>query len=273
MRLNFGNRTGRRRKGGPCSFLALIPIGIICGIIGIGMLISNIALVANGVKTIGTVVDIETKVRTDEAYTDEDGDYHPAETHTSYYPIVEFSTAGGEKVRYTGTFGSSFRPAVGGERAVIYDKGNPSKAQDDSASNLWYLPIGLILFGLLALGAGIIGWIILKRTAKALLGTAQGVQQGGATGMMGMLSSLMGQSDITTAGRSMSAAGAPAIPQIAPATTPTGIPQIAPPSPVNPQLAEYVRGSRAAGVDDATIRKTLIEQGWAAPDVDAGLRG
>ena len=243
-----------------CGWIALIPIGIICGIIGVVMLISNIALVANGVKTTGTVVDMRTDVDTEPAFTDEDGVRHPAETSTSYFPIIEFKTEDGKTVRHTSSFGSDTQPTIGTTRAMIYDKGNPDRAQEDSAGNLWILPIALILFGLLALGAGIIGFILIKKAAKALIGTAQGAQQGGMPGAMGAIANLMGNSRMTAAGQAMPSAGTPAIPQVAP------------PAPVNPQLADYVKQSRAAGVDDATIRKTLVDQGWSAPDVDAGLR-
>ena len=256
MNFSFGNRSGSRRKGGPCGFLLLIPFGILLGIIGVVMLFSNIALVANGVKTTGTVVDMETKTDVRDEYTDDEGRVQPAETRTSYYPIIEFKKADdGTTVRYTSNFGSSSKPSVGSTRAIIYDKGNPQRAQDDSASNLWILPIVLILIGFTCLGFGILLFILAKKAAKALLGVAQGAQQGGMAGASGIIANLMGGMTGASASPGMPA-----------------IPQILPPSPVNPQLADYVKQSRAVGTDDATIRATLAGQGWSAPDIAASLR-
>ena len=255
MAIRFRRGSSGRRSSGPCSYLLLIPIGIILGIWGIVMLMSNIALVANGVKTTGIVVDVKERVDHEEAYTDEDGRYHEATDEYSYFPIIEFKTEDGLTVQHTSNFGSGNRPTVGTSRAMIYEKGNPDHAQEDSAGALWILPIVLILIGLLALGAGVVLFILAKKAAKALLGVAQGAQQGGMAGASGVIANLMGMPGTSAAAEPMPA-----------------IPPIAPPSPVNPQLADYVRQSRAAGVDDATIRQSLLSQGWNAPDIDAGFR-
>lgn len=46
----------------------------------------------------------------------------------------------------------------------------------------------------------------------------------------------------------------------------------APAPPVNPQLADYVVKSRQAGMDDASIRQSLVGAGWPADQVDAAIR-
>jgi len=43
--------------------------------------------------------------------------------------------------------------------------------------------------------------------------------------------------------------------------------------PVSPQLAEYVRASRASGVADDATRQSLVGAGWNAADVDRALKG
>lgn len=45
------------------------------------------------------------------------------------------------------------------------------------------------------------------------------------------------------------------------------------PPPVSPQLADYVRASRASGAADDATRASLVAAGWNAADVDRALKG
>jgi len=66
-------------------------------------------------------------------------------------PVVEFTVPSGEKIRFTSDFGSL--PAthkIGQSVKVRYDSIDPQKAEVDSATNLWLMPLILIFMGVIA---------------------------------------------------------------------------------------------------------------------------
>ena len=66
-------------------------------------------------------------------------------------PVVEFTAPSGEKIRFTSDFGSF--PAthqIGQSVKVRYDPVDPQKAEIDSATNRWLMPLILIFMGVIA---------------------------------------------------------------------------------------------------------------------------
>lgn len=66
-------------------------------------------------------------------------------------PVVEFTTATGEKIRFTSEFGS--RPAghkLGQSVNVRYEAAEPQKAEIESTMNLWLVPLILVFMGVIA---------------------------------------------------------------------------------------------------------------------------
>jgi hypothetical protein len=58
-----------------------------------------------------------------------------------YYPVVEFTTAAGQKVSFESTVGRMPAGyAVGAAVKVSYDPQNPQKADIDSALTRWFVP-------------------------------------------------------------------------------------------------------------------------------------
>ncbi len=85
----------------------------------------------------------------------------PADFH--FYPEIEFQTQAGKIVRFESELG--FYPArhkPGQKVSVWYDEANPDKATLDLAAAKWTAPLGLGIFGVIALS---IGGIILAITA------------------------------------------------------------------------------------------------------------
>jgi hypothetical protein len=76
-----------------------------------------------------------------------------------YCPVVEFTTAGGQAVRFESQFGTM--PAshqVGQTIAVRYEVADPQKAEVDSATSRWLVPGCMIGMGLgfLVLGGALL---------------------------------------------------------------------------------------------------------------------
>jgi len=66
-------------------------------------------------------------------------------------PVVEFTVPAGEKIRFTSDFGS--RPAgyqVGQNVNVRYDPADPQKAEIESTTTLWLVPLILVFMGFIA---------------------------------------------------------------------------------------------------------------------------
>lgn len=252
----------RQRRSNPLAVLLLIPVGIIFGIVGVIMLMSNMALIASGGRATGTVVDVKTKIEHQAASTDSNGNVTPASNDTVYYPVISFKTADGKDVTYASNFGTNVPPTQGSTRAILYDKGDPQHAVDDSPFSLWILPLIFIIIGLVALAIAVFAFIALKRAAKAISGMMQGRQ--GQAASSAANGSLVAPATAPSAGGFMPAAsqffgGAPTAPP-------------PPPIPLNPQLTEFIRQRRAEGATNDVIRQTLVTAGWNGADIDLALK-
>jgi len=139
---------------------ALILIGLLFLLIGLAVLIYGAVLavkqsreLARQVGATGTVVDLVTRV------------INPGSGGV-YCPVVEFTTATGEHVRFESQFGTM--PAthhVGQTVSVRYEVADPQKAEVDSASSRWLVPGCMMGMGLgfLVLGGSLflIGILVL----------------------------------------------------------------------------------------------------------------
>ncbi|MCM3872118.1 MAG: DUF3592 domain-containing protein [Pyrinomonadaceae bacterium] len=139
---------------------ALILIGFLFLLIGLAVLIYGAVSavrqsreLARQVGATGTVVDLVKRV------------FNPGSSGV-YCPVVEFTTASGQAVRFESQFGTM--PAthqVGQTVAVRYEVADPHKAEVDSATSHWFVPGCTIAMGLgfLVLGGSlfVIGIIVL----------------------------------------------------------------------------------------------------------------
>ena len=137
---------------------ALILIGLLFLLIGLAVLIYGAVSavrqsreLARQVGATGTVVDLVKRV------------FNPGSGGV-YCPVVEFTTATGQAVRFESQFGTM--PAthqVGQTVAVRYEVADPQKAEVDSATSRWFVPgctIGMGL-GFLILGGALLAMGIL----------------------------------------------------------------------------------------------------------------
>ena len=139
---------------------ALILIGLLFLLIGLAVLIGGAVSavkqsrgLARQVAGTGTVVDLVKRV------------FNPGSGGV-YCPVVEFTTAAGQAVRFESQFGTM--PAthqVGQTVAVRYEVADPQKAEVDSATSRWLVPGCMIGMGLgfLVLGGSllVIGILVL----------------------------------------------------------------------------------------------------------------
>jgi hypothetical protein len=122
---------------------ALILIGLLFVLIGLAILIGGAVSavkqsreLARQVGATGTVVDLVKRV------------FNPRSGGV-YCPVVEFTTAAGQAVRFESQFGTM--PAthqVGQVVAVRYEAADPQKAEVDSATSRWLVPGCMIGMGL-----------------------------------------------------------------------------------------------------------------------------
>jgi hypothetical protein len=130
---------------------ALLLVGVLFLLIGVGVLIAGaVAAVKQSresgsrVAATGKVVDLVKKV------------FNPGSGGV-YCPVVEFSTATGQFVRFESEFGTM--PAthqVGQSIAIRYEPTDPQKAEVDSATSRWLVPGCMIGTGVLFLGMGLV---------------------------------------------------------------------------------------------------------------------
>jgi hypothetical protein len=76
---------------------------------------------------------------------------------TFYYPVVEFRTESGEKVKFLGGAGNSGGPQIptGSTVDVMCDLADPSQAQIKSFVQYWLGPAGMTAMGLMIMTMGI----------------------------------------------------------------------------------------------------------------------
>ena len=96
------------------------------------------------VATTGIVVELTTQV---------------TQRSSIFYPVVEFTTVTGEKIRFTSEFGS--RPAehkIGQSVNIRYEAADPQKAEIESTMNRWLVPL---ILGFMSVIAGCMGVVFL----------------------------------------------------------------------------------------------------------------
>ncbi|MEV3854710.1 DUF3592 domain-containing protein [Streptomyces sp. NPDC050095] len=129
--------------------------------LGIGLLLggSSASMVSGGEHARGIVVDLEWSAGSDPVA----------------HPVVAFTPAGGEPVRFTSSMGSSPPAYDLGERVdVLYRADDPGDAQIDGFVSLWLLPL---VFG----GAGLVILVIALAFAVARRRRSRAVPGGSVT--------------------------------------------------------------------------------------------
>jgi hypothetical protein len=127
--------------GGPV--IMLFGLGI--AYLGWNFRARTLDFIADSSRAAGSVVEMQTRQ-------DSEGD-------TLFYPVVEFTTAEGETVRFQSSTGSA-PPAfeVGEEVEVLYDPALPENARISSFIDLWLFPTILLAFGGIFVLFGVIGF-------------------------------------------------------------------------------------------------------------------
>ena len=134
---------------------ALLLVGVLFVLIGIAVLIGGAVSAlkqmrksARGVEATGKVVDLVRRV-------------FSAGSSGVYCPVVDFTTATGQTVRFESQFGTM--PAshqVGQSLAVRYDPADPQKADVDSVTANWFVPGCTIAMGFAFLVMGLVFVVI-----------------------------------------------------------------------------------------------------------------
>jgi hypothetical protein len=138
------NRIGSTRGGfrNPLAGIFAGPIFAIIGLVmacfGWGSYSAVHTFIDKAEQAKGTVVDLVEKTSRDN-----DGNLK-----TYYYPVVEFTTAGGEKIRFQSSTGSyPAEKQVGETVEILYAADNPRDARPNSFTGLWLWPAVLLGMG------------------------------------------------------------------------------------------------------------------------------
>lgn len=124
--------------------LLLFVVGAVLTLGGIYELSRVLGIRRHGLRTEGTVVDVEETVEGD-----------PESATLASYPVVEFTTAEGRTVRFTSRLSLPVAIEVGKAVPVRYRGDHPEHAVIDTLMRTWAMPVTLLLFGLTALIIGI----------------------------------------------------------------------------------------------------------------------
>ena len=139
---------------------------LLFGGLGLGALISGamwgakrLPLFQSGLRAHGKVVAQEERVSLETI-----GKKNPySQKVISYYPVAEFLTETGEKVRFTGSSGGKGKPIIetGTEVEVLYDPANRTNAQISDFSQFWLGPLVVTVCGLIFLLMGVGGFFLM----------------------------------------------------------------------------------------------------------------
>lgn len=134
-------------------------VGLSCFVGGLMWGMKRYKLMKEGVRTTGSVVDLEESRSTSK----ENG--RTVES-LSYYPVVEFSVSG-KTYRFRGSTGSS-APSyqVGAQVAVVYAPADPHDAQVADFEQFWLGPVLISIFGFIFLAAGIGSFFLIADSDK-----------------------------------------------------------------------------------------------------------
>jgi len=99
--------------------------------------------VESQVTTVGTVIELVSRVTA-------------SGRASMLCPVVEFTASSGERIKFTSEFGSL--PAghkIGQSVTVGYDSVEPQKAEIDSTTTRWLVPVIYVFMGLIACGLSV----------------------------------------------------------------------------------------------------------------------
>jgi Protein of unknown function (DUF3592) len=124
--------------------LLVVVVGAVLTLGGILELSRVLGIRSHGLRTEGTVVDVEERIE------------GPSESATlASYPVVEFTTAEGRTIRFTSRLSLPIAIEVGKAVPVRYRSDNPELAVIDTFMRTWAVPVTLLLGGPTALIIGI----------------------------------------------------------------------------------------------------------------------
>jgi hypothetical protein len=143
-------RTGRGGFRNPFAGIVAGPIfsiiGVVMAFFGWRDYAATRTFLAGAEHANGSVVELVQRTSTDS-----DGN-----TNTYYYPVVEFTTAGGQAVRYQSSTGSSrTSQQVGDVVDMVYAPENPQNARINTFMDIWFLPAMLLGMGVIFALAGV----------------------------------------------------------------------------------------------------------------------
>ena len=121
--------------------MILAAYGVTALAVGLIPALRTRGLLKSGAPAQGMVVDVEEE-------TSQDHDDHT--TSTTYYPVVQFTTADGRTMKFTSAVGYGSEPPLGDAVPVRYRPNDPEQAEIDRAIT-WMLPAAFGLLGGLGL--------------------------------------------------------------------------------------------------------------------------
>jgi hypothetical protein len=125
--------------------LVVVVVGAVLTLGGIYELSRVLGIRRHGLRTEGTVVDVEETTEGD-----------PTSPTLAQYPVVEFTTAEGRTIRFTSRLSLPIAIAVGKAVPVRYHSDHPDRAVIDTVMRTWAVPVTLLLGGPTALIIGIL---------------------------------------------------------------------------------------------------------------------
>jgi hypothetical protein len=137
---------------------------LLFGGLGLGILVGGLIWVAkryeistNGVHAQGTVVENYKSISTNS----EDSDRR-SRSSGAYYPVVEFQTEEGKKIRFQGSTGSGTPEfEVGTPVKVVYKPQNPHEAQLVNFTQMWLGPVVITIAGFIFFSMGVGSFFIM----------------------------------------------------------------------------------------------------------------
>lgn len=142
-------------------------VGLTMFSLGLGWGTKRYLLMKNGVRTTGTVVEIDESAST----TSQSG---RTISSRSYYPHVEFTAEDGKTYKFRGSTGSGLPEYEKGAKVeLFYQRDNPWVAQVYDFEQFWLGPLAIGLFGFLFLVAGIGGFFLIQSSDREMAGFDQ----------------------------------------------------------------------------------------------------